>query len=361
MLNFTSSLYLGIRHESRSLRPWTQLTTGMPAALAPPPGEDRVAGSLAELQGCESAVLAPSTLHLFWDLFGILPREKVAVLVDSGVYPVARWGVERAVMRGVPARQFSHHDPNSLREKLGRKNLSRLRPLVVTDGFCPACGEPAPINQYIEVTRSFRGYLIIDDTQALGILGYDPEAGAPYGKGGGGILRWSAVEGTDVILISSLAKGFGVPVAGLAGSLSIVEHFESRSETRTHSSPPSVAVIHAAEQALVFNQENGDTLRRRLAKLVKQFRDRLQSSGFCSSGNLFPVQTLILPDDFDSPALHTRLLQFGVHTILHRGRNGMSPRISFIITARHTPRDIDRAVDIIEHAAGIKSLKQSWR
>jgi 8-amino-7-oxononanoate synthase len=232
---------------------------------------------------------------------------------------------------------------------------------VVADGFCPACGEPALIASYIEVTRIFGGRLIIDDTQALGILGYAPEPSAPYGRGGGGIVPWSGIGGSDVILISSLAKGFGVPVAVLAGSCAMVEHFESRSETRIHSSPPSIAVIRAAEHALALNEERGDTLRLRLAKLVRQFRECLKNAGFSASGNLFPVQTLILHDDFDSPALHSRLLQLGIRTVLRWGRNDNSPRISFIITARHTPSDIDRAVDILEHAAGIKKLKQSWR
>jgi 8-amino-7-oxononanoate synthase len=72
VLNFTSALYLGLRHPSWSLRPWAQLTTGAPAALAPPPGARMVADMLAALQGCERAALAPSTLHLFWDLFGMV-------------------------------------------------------------------------------------------------------------------------------------------------------------------------------------------------------------------------------------------------------------------------------------------------
>ena len=33
VLDFTSALYLGLQHPSRSLRPWRQFTTGAPAAL----------------------------------------------------------------------------------------------------------------------------------------------------------------------------------------------------------------------------------------------------------------------------------------------------------------------------------------
>jgi 8-amino-7-oxononanoate synthase len=185
MLDFTSALYLGMTHSHSSLRPWTQLTTGRPAALAPPPGARTVAQTLAALQGCERATLSPSTLHLFWDLFGMLSRGHVAIYVDEGVYPIARWGVERAAARGTPVRSFPHYDADALRSQLRKDSLRRLRPLIVADGFCPGCGKPAPIEAYLENARADGGLLILDDTQSLGIFGSSPSRDAPYGKGGG--------------------------------------------------------------------------------------------------------------------------------------------------------------------------------
>jgi 8-amino-7-oxononanoate synthase len=92
MIDFTSALYLGMHHPSQSLQPWRQLTLGVPAALAEPPGAGEVALALAELQGCEQAVLMPSTLHLFWDLFGMLSKQPVTIYLDEGAYAIARWG-----------------------------------------------------------------------------------------------------------------------------------------------------------------------------------------------------------------------------------------------------------------------------
>ena len=115
LLDFTSALYLGMRHASRSLEPWEQLTTGVPSALAAAPGTELVARSLAALQGCERATLAPSTLHLFWDLFAVLADNPIAIYIDAGAYPIARWGIERAASRGVPVRSFRHHDADALR------------------------------------------------------------------------------------------------------------------------------------------------------------------------------------------------------------------------------------------------------
>ena len=117
VLDFTSALYLGLRHPSPSLRPWSGLTTGKPAALEPPPGSAAIAGRFAALVGCERATPVASTLHLFWDLFGLLARDRVRIYMDEGTYAIARWGVERAAARGVPVRRVSasrrHHAPRS--------------------------------------------------------------------------------------------------------------------------------------------------------------------------------------------------------------------------------------------------------
>ncbi len=49
MLDFTSALYLGLRHGSRSLAPWDQLTLGTPAALEELPAAIALGQRVAEL------------------------------------------------------------------------------------------------------------------------------------------------------------------------------------------------------------------------------------------------------------------------------------------------------------------------
>jgi 8-amino-7-oxononanoate synthase len=351
MFDFTSALYLGLRHPTGSLRPWAQLTTGRPAALTTPASQARVAQALAELQGCERATLGPSTLHLFWDLFTVLAKGRVAIYMDAGTYAIAHWGVERAAACGVPVRRFPHQDTEALRQQLRQDARSGLQPLVVADGFYPGCGGPAPIAACLEAARGYGGQLILDDTQALGIFGHSPGPGAPYGRGGGGSLRRRNVSGPDVLVVSSLAKGFGVPVAVLAGSEAMVRRFEASSQTRVHCSPPSAAVIHAAEHALALNEECGDNLRLRLAQLVRHFHSKLKEIDVSVKGGLFPVEALVPAPGLDAKTLYERLLQCGIRTVLHRGRNGHRPRISFLITVLHRQSDIDHAVDALARIA----------
>ncbi|HKP87223.1 MAG TPA: aminotransferase class I/II-fold pyridoxal phosphate-dependent enzyme [Blastocatellia bacterium] len=361
MLDFTSALYLGMRHASWSIDAWASLTAGRPAALASPTGSREVAQRLAALQGCERALLAPSTLHLFWDLFGVLSGSNVAIYLDEGVYPIARWGAERAAARGVPVREFPHHNAQALMKLLKRDAAGGRSPLVVADGFCPGCGKATPVADYIECARAFGGHLILDDTQSLGILGHSPERDMPYGRGGGGALAWNKVSGPDMVLISSLAKGFGVPVAVLSGSERMIRHFESKSETRVHTSPPSVVAINAARRALDLNEDRGDDMRLRLASLVSRFRRQLRKAGFTATGGLFPVQTLARVKGLDAATLHERLLGDGVRAVLHQARDSDQAQMSFIITVGHQPDEIDRAVYKLADAARRKSKEYQRR
>lgn len=350
MLDFTSALYLGLRHPSAALPAWSALTLGRPATLQEPPGASAVAARLAALMGTEAATLLPSTLHLFWDLFGLLSRERIALFIDGASYPIARWGARCWASPALPVQTFAAHSPRALHDCIREFTSLNLTPVVLADGFCPALGRPAPLAAYAEMLERHGGHLVVDDTQALGVLGASPGAPTPYGTGGGGSLRWQGIGGPRVIVGASLAKGFGVPLAVLAGSRALIAGFAAGSTTQVHCSPPSLASISAAQHALAVNQGCGDESRARLRELVQRFRRRLREIGLTARGGLFPIQTLDPIAACDGAQLHRRLLAGGVRAVLHRGRGRSGPVVSFLITALHAPAAIDQAVGVIERA-----------
>lgn len=351
MLDFTSALYLGLFHRGETLPRWKQLTLGKPAALEAQPGSASVGRLLAALQGCEAGTLGPSTLHLFWDLFDVLAQEDIAVFVDAKTYPIASWGAERAAMQGVSVRRFPHHRARALRRLAGAASARGKRPVIVTDGYCPDCGRLAPLGDYVDLARRLRGLLVVDDTQALGILGASPAPRMPYGYGGGGSLRHAGIDSPEVVLVSSLAKGFGVPTAVIAGSRSFIASFEDNSQTRLHCSPPSILDVHAAEHALAVNQRHGEALRRKLLGNLRRFRRGIAEFGVALNGGVFPVQSLELPVEVAAEAAHRKLRERGIQTLLRRGR-ALRPEITFLLTARHGSDEIDRAVEIVGEELG---------
>lgn len=348
--DFTSSLYLGIRHPHAALAPWAGLTLGKPWALEPVPGGAALAVGVARLQGLEAGIVGPSTLHLFWDLFAMLAREgDVSIHLDRGSYPIAGWGAVKAAAVGVPVRHFRHHDPAALRGQL--RNSGRRRPVVVTDGFCPGCGVAAPLGDYLEAVREHAGLLLVDDTQALGVLGARACRESPYGDGGGGSLRAADIGGPDVITVCSLAKAFGAPLAVLCGGRSLVRRYQRESDTEVHCSPPSIAAVRAGLRALAINQHCGDAIRARLWWLVTRFRRRLADDGLAATGGSFPVQMVRILNG-SAPAVHARLLRAGIRTVLRpSGIHGASG-INILLTADKRPRDIERLVDGLVSAMG---------
>ena len=252
MADFTTALYLGLRHPSASLPGWRALTLGKPAVLAEPRGALDVAAALAQLQGTAAATLLPSTLHLFWDLLRQLANQAhTALLLDAGAYPILHWAAEGAAAVGAQVRRFAHHDAAALAPLAAQAVRAGLRPVIVCDGFCTGCNRAAPLHAYARIAAASGGTLVLDDTQALGVLGHAPCNACPYGHGGGGSLRWQGLSADHVLVGASLAKGFGAPLAALSGDAALIERFRSASLTRLHCSPPSIAVVQAAHAALV--------------------------------------------------------------------------------------------------------------
>lgn len=362
MLDFTSALYLGIHHESDCLDAWPQFTTGKPAALEEAAEARPLAQAVAQLQGLEAAVVAPSTLHLAWDVFLTLARtHSIEVYMDAGTYPIARWGIERVAGCGTPVWRFRHHDPSSLRQRLVRHHKKGCQPVVVSDGFCPACGRVAPLAEYLEWAEKTDGWLVIDDTQSLGILGSSPNRALPYGYGGGGSLRFSRIESPRVLAFSSLAKAFGAPVAVLGGSRPAVANYMEHSQTRVHCSPPSVPVLRAGHRAMALNHHCGDRLRARLLSRVRQFRDRLHQAGLDSTGGLFPVQSPTTAGMMDAVRLHESLRQHGIGAVLQKTHQPSGARVSLIITASHTAGEIDCAAAAVAKALAPRPTAARWR
>jgi 8-amino-7-oxononanoate synthase len=344
-VDFTSALYLGFTHDSGSLR-WDQLTTGVAAALRRPPQAAEPELGFAALVGCERAVAQTSTLHAAWDLFGAqLPRD-VALFHDAAAYPVLRWGLERASHHGRPVAGFRHHDPDALERAL-RAMPGRARPWVVTDGFCPGCAQIAPLPEYARVAAAHGGRVIVDDTQALGLIGSDPARGQPFGVGGGGSLRRLAAADPAIVLMASLAKSFGVPMAMVAGPAAFIEPFVQRSEILVHCSPPSLAHLAAASRAMERNASEGDRLRLRLARRVRAFRRIMRASGVRMRGGMFPIQRLHVSSPHEALRVQQALGARGVRTVVERVRCRPQLAVTFVLTARHDEGQLRRAAAVL--------------
>jgi 8-amino-7-oxononanoate synthase len=343
VVDLTSSLYLGLEHPSGALRPWRALTLGRPAALATDPLASSLEARLARLLGTEAAALGRSTTHLFVDL-SPLTTPHTRMILDTAAYPALRWGAERAAGTGRRVETFRRADVRGLRRSLAAGPRGAL---ILTDGLCCGCGAVAPLREYVSVARRHGAHLLIDDTQGVGILGTGSSERRPWGSGGGGTAAWLEVAGApELIVVASLAKALGAPVAAIAGPASIVARWKRTSETRVHCSPPTTAELAALDRALVANRRYGDRLRSRLLRNISRFRTVLTAAGISPLGGFFPMQAVRLPTVAAARELHRRLWRARVYGVVQRGSDGAG-RVTFLLTAAHSPEAIECAAEEI--------------
>ena len=131
------------------------------------------------MAGGERATPVTSTLHLFWDCWSAR-SDPVRIYMDAGTYAIARWGVERAAAR---ACAFDVSAPRCRRvtadDRGGRAcseaNRRRRR-------FLPNLRQRGTTAEYLRCVSGTVD-LVLDDTQALGVLGSRTAAVRPGGAG----------------------------------------------------------------------------------------------------------------------------------------------------------------------------------
>ncbi|WP_375437966.1 aminotransferase class I/II-fold pyridoxal phosphate-dependent enzyme [uncultured Hymenobacter sp.] len=328
------------------------LTLGKPAALHELAWQRNVAREVAQRQGLETGLLAPSTLHLFWDIFRLPPTSTV-VFIEKTMYPVGQWGSARASLRGLPVVPFCPDNLPRLARLLHIYGQQGKTPWLVTDGWNLTAARPAPLTHYLTLLEPYPdGVLLLDDTQAFGVLGAGADARLPLGYGGGGSLPFVGVQSPKIITITSLAKGLGVPVAVLAGSRAQLARFERCSEVRVHTSQVSVPHAWATRDALRHDARHGDTSRQQLWQRIAQFRRELTAVGIQPQGGIFPVQKLRLPRATAALSLYQQLRQEGIRALLLADeRRPAVPQVAFCLRADHSAADINRAVHCLKAAA----------
>jgi 8-amino-7-oxononanoate synthase len=343
MIDFTSSLYLSMKHSSDQLLKWQSLTTGAPAALYEVEESRQVANDIAQMQGLDAGISAPSTLHLYLDLFGYLSTKQVDLFVDENIYPVSKYGIERLIVNKIKVYPFKHLNSAHLFTLIKTRLQKNTLPIILTDGWCPKCGKAAPIKSYSEMIKPFGGKIIIDDTQAFGIFG-ERNSRMVYGSGGGGILRWSGVNDKNIITVISLAKAFGVPMAVVSGNARFIQAFENAGDTRVYSSPVSIAHLVAAINALKINSFAGDERRNKLWSNLSLVRNELKQADINSSGGIFPVQSITGLHSNEALKLHSYLKTEGIQTVLTWTHEN-SQAVTFIVRCDHSVEELKRFLD----------------
>jgi 8-amino-7-oxononanoate synthase len=349
-VDFSSSLYLGWRHASAALPDWSALTAGRPADLETDTLADSVARDGAALQGCEAALLWPSTLHACMDVLEVVSRSHTLIACRN-LYPIMGWALERQKGRGQEVLLAAPQDDLA---QLVLRCAPHRRPAVLVPAH-DSLGQPLDWSSVLQALALRDGWLIIDHTQLFGLFGQrqaflsaGQSAEGDWGLDGGGWLRhMQPLEPTlarRVLLIASWAKAFGAPLASVAGPAEWIQDLRLHGSSRVHCSPANRVAILAAQRALQLNARYGNKARAQLRYNIRLLRSYLTQCGLGSLNgdgvNVYhPMLRLGGLSAAQARHWEHRLRQANVHCVAVPGQTSGSGALVWLARADHDAQD----------------------
>ncbi|WGS65433.1 glycine C-acetyltransferase [Marinitoga aeolica] len=235
---------------------------------------------------------------------------------------------------------WKHKDVKDLEEKLKEaKNNGARRLLIITDGVFSMDGDLAPLPEIVEVAEKYDAIVMVDDAHGEGVLG----------ESGRGIVDHFHLHGRVDIEVGTLSKAFGVVGGFIAGKKELIEYLKQKARPFLFSSSLSPAETGAALEAVRILTESGEIVEK-LWDNAKYFKDKLNALGFDTWHSETPITPVMLYDAKVAKEFSLKLFEEGIfaQSIGYPTVPKGLARIRVMISAAHTKKDLDFAVEKFE-------------
>jgi glycine C-acetyltransferase len=232
---------------------------------------------------------------------------------------------------------FDHRDAEHADRLLTETARTGRRQLLITDGVFSMDGDIAPLPDLVEVAERHGAIMMVDDAHASGVLG----------SGGAGTVDHFGLHGRVDIQVGTLSKAIGVLGGFIAGPPHLIEWLQNRGRPYLFSTSAPPAVVAACIAALDVLSDEPERLRR-LWFNTESFKAGLHELGFDTGGSQTPITPVITGDEERTQRFAARLFEEGVFcpAIVFPTVAKGSARVRTIVTADHTPEDLEEALEV---------------
>ncbi len=232
---------------------------------------------------------------------------------------------------------FDHRDAEHADRLLAETARPGRRQLLITDGVFSMDGDIAPLPDLVEVAERHGAIMMVDDAHASGVLG----------SGGAGTVDHFGLHGRVDIQVGTLSKAIGVLGGFIAGPPHLIEWLQNRGRPYLFSTSAPPAVVAACIAALDVLADEPERLQR-LWSNTESFKAGLHELGFDTGQSQTPITPVITGDEERTQRFAVRLFEEGVFCpaiVVPTVAKG-SARVRTIVTADHTPEDLDEALEV---------------
>ncbi|HUS08810.1 MAG TPA: aminotransferase class I/II-fold pyridoxal phosphate-dependent enzyme, partial [Bryobacteraceae bacterium] len=242
---------------------------------------------------------------------------------------------------------FPHRDAVAAEAKLEALREAPGRKLLISDGVFSMDGDIGRLADLSAIAARHGAIMMVDDAHASGVLG----------RNGRGTVDHFGVHGKVQIQVGTLSKAIGVLGGYVCGSRDLIDYLYQRARPFLFSTshPPAVpAACLAAFDILENEPERIETL----WSNTRYFQAALRSAGFDLGASETPITPILVGQAKTAFAFSKELFEAGLfatgigYPTVPEGK----ARIRAIVTAAHTQRHLDRAVEILASVARKMSI-----
>jgi glycine C-acetyltransferase len=196
-------------------------------------------------------------------------------------------------------------------------------------------GDIAPLSDIFSLVDQYGGGLYVDDSHGTGVLG----------RGGKGAAAHFNLHGKIDVEMGTLSKALGSFGGFIAGSSDLCNWLRQRerSYTLSTSPPPSLCAASIAAIDLI---ENDPQMVTHLWSNAEKFRSGLREIGFKTGTSETPIIPVIIGETTLAVKMSKTLFEEGIfaQSIIYPTVPKGSARLRVIVTAAHTPSELDQAL-----------------
>ncbi len=337
LINFASNDYLGLStHPAVCMAAQGACATSVGSGASRlVSGDDpmlhRLETKLAEWKGYEACLIVGSGMLANLGLLQALADRHSHIFADKLNHASL---VDGARLSGAKTHRYAHLDYGQLEDQLKKHTVEKR--IIVSDGVFSMDGDCAEVGTLLALADAYDALLVVDDAHGIGTMGED----------GRGITAVQQIAGhARLIEVGTFGKAFGGYGAFILGTHELIEGLRQRQRSMIYSTALPVAMIAAAETALLLIQR-GEQLAGLHANLAR-FKAGVAGLGFMDSETA--IQPLIVGSDARALAMSDTLAENGFFVAAIRPPTVPegTARLRFTLSAAHSVEQIDRLISCL--------------
>ncbi len=237
---------------------------------------------------------------------------------------------------------YKHSNMDDLERVLKESKDKYENMLIITDGVFSMDGDIAKLPEIVRLAKQYGALTYVDDAHGSGVLG----------ERGRGTVDHFHLHGKVDFIVGTLSKAIGVVGGYVAGSKDMRDWLLHRGRPLLFSTammPGAAAAIIEAFNMLETSSEYTD----KLWENARYFKEKLEKLGFDIGHSQTPITPVMIGNEAQTMEFSKALLYNGVYVsgIVFPTVPKNTGRIRCMVSALHTKKQLDKAIEIMEQTA----------